>query len=285
MLGNRFLIAAVIAFGGEVTATPTTADTLMAKSPDQPEVAGIGVHLREKAGKGFVVRVLPNTPASEEGSLQAGDEIVAIAEGEATPVGLAGKELGDMSSLIRGRVGTEIRLTVISVNGETERVIRLVRGSIEELLVLGQDPLPVGAEAPPLVEFRNLESDATLSLASLDGTKVVLKFWSTGCRPCLRGIDDAYGSPSDVPEEQAVAARVLLVSIDDKIETARKTVESRGWTGGEFVWGGYEASKQFRLPGLPCTIVIDADGHIESCVLGAAYDAQSEPENAGDSER
>jgi thiol-disulfide isomerase/thioredoxin len=271
MLGNGFLVAIAILFSGEIAAEPATPAASIAQSTLMPEVAGIGVALRVKEGKCYVVRVLKDTPAAAEGSLQAKDEIVAVAEGEGTPTTVARMKLGDVSALIRGRVGTEVRLTIAPADNKTQRVVRLVRGSIDELLNFGQEPLPIGSPAPQ-AEFKLLGSDKSFTLDSLTGKKVVVKFWSTGCRPCLRGLDEAYGSQAS-PEERAQDARVLLVSVDDDFATALKTFESRGWTGGEFVWGGYEVLKQFRLPCLPCTIVIDPEGRIDACVMGAAYEA------------
>lgn len=279
MLGNGFLVAIAILFSGDIAAEPVKPDASIARSAQQHEVAGIGVALRVKEGKCYVVRVLKDTPAAAEGSLQAKDEIVAVAEGEGTPATVARMKLGDVSALIRGRVGTEVRLTIAPADNKSQRIVRLVRGSIDELLNFGQEPLPIGSPAPQ-AEFKLLGSDKSFTLASLTGKKVVLKFWSTGCRPCLRGLDEAYGSQAS-PEELKQDARVLLVSVDDDFATALETYESRGWTGGEFVWGGYEVLKQFRLPGLPCTIVIDPEGHIDACVMGAAYNAHLAPENAG----
>jgi thiol-disulfide isomerase/thioredoxin len=277
MLGNGFLVAVAILFSGEIAAEPVKPDASTAKSAQQHEVAGIGVALRVKEGKCYIVRVLKETPAAAEGSLQAKDEIVAVAEGEGTPMTVARMKLGDVSALIRGRVGTEVRLTIVPAGGEKQRVIRFVRGSIDELLNFGQEPLPIGSPAPQ-AEFKLLGSDKSFTLASLTGKEVVLKFWSTGCRPCLRGLDEAYGAQAS-PEEQAQGARVLLVSVDDDYATALKTYESRGWTGGEFVWGGYEVLKEFRLPGLPCTVVINPEGRIDACVMGAAYEAPSVQES------
>jgi thiol-disulfide isomerase/thioredoxin len=279
MLGNGFLIAAALFVGGEIAAEPATTDASTAKSAEQHEVAGIGVALRVTEGKCYVVRVLKDSPAAAEGSLQAKDEIVAVAEGEGTPTTVAGMGLSDVAGLVRGRVGSEVRLTIAPAHNETQRVVRLVRGSIDELLTFGQEPLPIGSPAPQ-AKFKLLGSDKSFTLASLTGKKVVLKFWSTGCRPCLRGLDEVYGSQAS-PEDRAQDARVLLVSVDDDFATALKTYKSRGWTRGEFVWGGYEVLKQFRLPGLPCTIVIDPEGRIDACVMGAAYEAKFASENAG----
>jgi thiol-disulfide isomerase/thioredoxin len=154
--------------------------------------------------------------------------------------------------------------------------VRFVRGSIDELLDFGQEPLPIGSPAPR-VEFKGLGSEKTITLASLAGEKVVLKFWSTGCGPCLKALDKAYG-PSSAPVDRAPNGRVLLVSIDDDIETSRQTFASRDWTGGEFVWGGHDVSRHFRLPGLPCTVVIDAEGRLTACVMGSAYEAPGAPD-------
>jgi len=56
--------------------------------------------------------------------------------------------------------------------------------------MLGDPLLPVGSQAPPFELPLADGSGETLALADLEGRVVVLDFWSTTCRPCLREIED-----------------------------------------------------------------------------------------------
>lgn len=78
---------------------------------------GIGVELKND-DPARVVRVVPNSPASESG-VEAGDEIVAV-DGEATE-GLTGAEIG---ALLQGEIGQRATLTLRSPNdGKLRRVV------------------------------------------------------------------------------------------------------------------------------------------------------------------
>jgi len=91
---------------------------------------GIGAQLKEEEGKIKVAAILPGTPAKKQGELQPGDEILKVAQGSAEPVDVQGFEIDEVVSKIRGKKGTEVRLTVRQVNGAT-KVIPIVRGEVQ----------------------------------------------------------------------------------------------------------------------------------------------------------
>ena len=95
---------------------------------------GIGVELKTD-DPARVVRVVPNSPASESG-VEAGDEIVAVDE-ESTD-GLTGAEIG---ALLQGEVGQRATLTLRSpVDGTLRRVVAIRRQidvpSVEDVRLL-----------------------------------------------------------------------------------------------------------------------------------------------------
>lgn len=85
---------------------------------------GIGVELKTD-DPARVVRVVPNSPASESG-VEAGDEIVAV-DGEPTE-GLTGAEIG---ALLQGEVGQRATLTLRSPNDGTLRRVVAIRRQID----------------------------------------------------------------------------------------------------------------------------------------------------------
>lgn len=95
---------------------------------------GVGVELKTD-DPARVVRVVPNSPASESG-VEAGDEIVAV-DGEPT-AGLTGAEVG---ALLQGEVGQRATLTLRSpVDGTLRRVVAIRRQidvpSVEDVRLL-----------------------------------------------------------------------------------------------------------------------------------------------------
>jgi carboxyl-terminal processing protease len=95
--------------------------------------SGIGASLKNDDGKITVATIIAGSPCWKQGQLKAGDEIIKVAQGAEEPVDIQGFETEDAVKLIRGKKGTEVRLTVKKVNGAVQ-VIPIIRGevSIEE---------------------------------------------------------------------------------------------------------------------------------------------------------
>ncbi|WP_305045820.1 carboxy terminal-processing peptidase [Geoalkalibacter sp.] len=107
---------------------------------------GIGATLREDEGFIKVVRIIPGSAAYRQGQLEAEDTILAVAEGAGEPVDIVDRRLRDAVSLIRGKKGTEVRLTVRKPDGR-RLIIPIIRDvvQIEETFVRSA-VLPATAE-------------------------------------------------------------------------------------------------------------------------------------------
>ncbi len=97
---------------------------------------GIGARLQEKDGYIKVVSVIPGGAAAKQGDLEAEDIILKVGEGNEEPVDIVGMRIRDAVSLIRGKKGTTVKLTVKKSNGRIV-VIPIVRDvvNIEETFV------------------------------------------------------------------------------------------------------------------------------------------------------
>lgn len=73
---------------------------------------GIGAVLRSEDGITHVQSLVPGGAAQKAGLVKAGDKIVAVAQGKATPVDVIDMDLQEVVKLIRGPGGTEVRLTI-----------------------------------------------------------------------------------------------------------------------------------------------------------------------------
>ncbi|MBC7902517.1 MAG: carboxy terminal-processing peptidase [Gemmatimonadaceae bacterium] len=90
---------------------------------------GIGASLRQEEGGIKIASILTGSPAWKSGELTVGDLIVKVAQAEAEPVDLTGYDVQDAVKIIRGKKGTEVRLTVKKTDGSL-KVITLIRDEI-----------------------------------------------------------------------------------------------------------------------------------------------------------
>jgi len=99
---------------------------------------GIGATLREEDGYIKVVKIIPGSAAYRQGQLAADDIILKVGEGSAEPVDITDTRIRDAVELIRGKKGTEVRLTVKKPDGR-RLVIPIIRDvvEIEETFVKG----------------------------------------------------------------------------------------------------------------------------------------------------
>ncbi len=90
------------------------------------KLEGIGARLRTKEDHTQIVSIVVGGPAWKGGELEEKDIILKVAQGDQEPVDITGMSINDVVQLIRGKKGTEVRLTVKKVDGST-KVISIIR--------------------------------------------------------------------------------------------------------------------------------------------------------------
>lgn len=90
------------------------------------KLEGIGAQLRQIDGEIIVDRIVPGSASWKQKELKAGDVILKVGQGDAEPVSVTDMPLKDAVSLIRGKRGTEVRLTVRKPDGVI-KVISIIR--------------------------------------------------------------------------------------------------------------------------------------------------------------
>ena len=90
------------------------------------QLEGIGAQLQEKDGSIKVSNIIPGSPSWRQGQLKAGDIILKVAQGAGEAVDVTDMRLDEAVTLVRGKKGTEVRLTVRKVDGSI-LVIPIVR--------------------------------------------------------------------------------------------------------------------------------------------------------------
>lgn len=90
---------------------------------------GIGASLQYDEGNIKISSILTGSPAWKSGELQPGDVIQKVAQGNEEPVDFTGFLVTDAVKVIRGKKGTEVRLTVKKADGSI-KVVSLIRDKI-----------------------------------------------------------------------------------------------------------------------------------------------------------
>jgi len=90
---------------------------------------GIGASLREEDGYIKIGSLLTGSPAWKSQQVVVGDIILKVAQGNADPVDLTGFVTEDAVKIIRGKKGTEVKLTLKKADGSI-KTVSLIRDEI-----------------------------------------------------------------------------------------------------------------------------------------------------------
>ena len=124
--------------------------------------------------------------------------------------------------------------------------------------------MTVSAQIPSVVvETSKGESFATKSLLD-EKVPMIISFWSTSCKPCIRELDAVYDALPDWKEE--VNFRVVAVSTDDSrlMSKAKSFAEGRGW-GEDFLLlfdKNQDFMRAMNVSVVPHVFVVDALGKV-----------------------
>ncbi len=117
----------------------------------------------------------------------------------------------------------------------------------------------------PSVTVENTKGEKINTKTLLDeGTPMIISFWSTSCKPCIRELDAVYDLLPDWLDEAEF--RVVAVSTDDSrlMAKAKSFAEGRGW-GEEFVLlfdKNQDFMRAMNVSVVPHVFVLDGKGKI-----------------------
>jgi len=93
---------------------------------------GIGAQLVWEDGYTKIKELIPGGPAAISKQLRPGDKIVAVAQADGAPVDVVEMRLNKVVDMIRGKKGTEVKLTIIPAKTpDSKKVISLIRNEIQ----------------------------------------------------------------------------------------------------------------------------------------------------------
>ncbi len=91
---------------------------------------GIGARLQKKTDAIEVSELISGGPAWRGKELEQGDIILKVGQGKEEPIDIAGMRIDDVVKKIKGKKGTEVRLTIKKVDGSI-KVISIIRDEVE----------------------------------------------------------------------------------------------------------------------------------------------------------
>lgn len=94
------------------------------------KIEGIGARLEKKGLYISISELISGGPAWKQGELEPGDIILKVAQADNEPLDIVGMRLDDAIKFIKGKKGTEVRLTVKKIDGSIA-IISIIRDVVE----------------------------------------------------------------------------------------------------------------------------------------------------------
>jgi carboxyl-terminal processing protease len=95
------------------------------------KLEGIGARLQKKGIYTHVFELVSGGPAWKQGDLEAGDIILKVAQADNEPLDIVGMRLDDAIKFIKGKKGTEVKLTVKKKLDGSTKVISIIRDVVQ----------------------------------------------------------------------------------------------------------------------------------------------------------
>ena len=119
------------------------------------------------------------------------------------------------------------------------------------------------AQSLPDVKVENQEGKVISIQDLVDGTPMIISFWSTTCKPCIMELNAINESLYEWLDE--VDMKVVAVSVDDArtVSRARAMTQGQGWDDYVCVYDKNQDLKRAMNVSLtPHTFVVDGKGNI-----------------------
>ena len=94
------------------------------------------------------------------------------------------------------------------------------------------------------------------------GKPILISFWATWCKPCIKELDAINESLDDWEEETGVT--VIAISVDDtrSYPRIRPLVNGRGWEFSVYTDGNADLKRALGVSNIPHVFIVNAKGEI-----------------------
>ena len=119
------------------------------------------------------------------------------------------------------------------------------------------------AQSLPDVKLENQEGKVISTKDLVDGTPMIISFWSTTCKPCIMELNAINDNLYDWLEE--VDMKVVAISVDDArtVSRARAMTKGQGWDDYVCLYDKNQDFKRAMNVSLtPHTFIVDGKGNI-----------------------
>ncbi len=149
------------------------------------------------------------------------------------------------------------------------------------LMVAGVSSLALAqaVQVNPRVAVQNFAlvstANETIRLSDQKGKVVILNFWASWCPPCRAEMPEFQELHEELEGSEEVVL-FLVNQIDGRrelVETGAKYLADNDLTMTNLLDFGTVGTQIFGIPGLPTTVVIDAEGQLAGYVVGATNKA------------
>jgi cytochrome c biogenesis protein CcmG, thiol:disulfide interchange protein DsbE len=115
----------------------------------------------------------------------------------------------------------------------------------------------------PTVTIRTLEGrDFSTSQFDNKGKPMIISFWASWCRPCIKELSAIADLYEDWQDETGV--KLIAVSIDDArtVNNVRPMVNARGWDFEFYLDGNGDFRRAMGVANVPHTFILNGKGEV-----------------------
>lgn len=119
------------------------------------------------------------------------------------------------------------------------------------------------AQGLPESKVKDLEGNyVSTSTISNDGKPMIVSFWATWCKPCLRELHTYMDYMEEWNEETGV--KLVAISIDDTRNSGKvgPMVKSENWPYEVYLDENQDLKRNLGIVNIPHTFVLDGKGNI-----------------------